>query len=250
MPVDENWFADEAFWSELYEYTFSEWVFEAVEEGANHILELTGVTGGDVLDLCCGPGRYSVELARRGFRVTGVDLSPFLLEKARARGREAGVEVEWVRSDMREFERPAAFDLALNVYTSFGYFLDDGDNRRVLEHVCRSLRPGGALFIEMMGKEVLARVFQDTGSRELDDGSVLFERRKVVDSWRRCRNEWTLIKNGKITRFQFEHWLYSAREFEELLRSAGFTQVQLYGTYGGDEYGTAAKRLIAVARRD
>src|SRR5437773_5500468 len=117
-----EWFENETLWRELYPYVFSLERLAAAESQVAAILALTGVTGGAVLDLCCGPGRHAVEFARRGFRVTGVDRSPFLLERAMERASESAVEVEWVLDDMREFRRPAAFDLACNLFTSFGYF--------------------------------------------------------------------------------------------------------------------------------
>ena len=98
-----------------------------------------------MLDLCCGPGRFSIELAKRGFRVTGVDRTRFLLGKAKSREKKAGVKVEWVESDMRDFVRPGAFDLALSMFTSFGYFDDKADDLRVLRQVCESLKPGGEI---------------------------------------------------------------------------------------------------------
>ena len=65
------------------------------------ILRLTGVGGGKVLDLCCGPGRHAVALAKRGFAVTAVDRTRFLLDHARARAAQAGLSVEFVLEDMR-----------------------------------------------------------------------------------------------------------------------------------------------------
>src|SRR5207237_4588127 len=75
-----------------------------------------------VLDLPCGQGRHAIELARRGYEVTGMDLSPFLIELARERARAAGVRVRWLTGDMRQPIPDAKFDLILNLFTSFGYF--------------------------------------------------------------------------------------------------------------------------------
>src|ERR1035441_7575659 len=134
-----EWFEDEALWRELYPYVFPAERVAAAAGQVTQILALTGAAGGAVLDLCCGPGRHAVEFARRGFQVTGVDRSRFLLERARERADAAGVAVEWVLDDMREFARPAAFDLACNLFTSFGYFEREEDNLRVLGDVRPSL---------------------------------------------------------------------------------------------------------------
>ena len=117
-----EWFEDESFWIATYPFLFSETRFEAAEQHLDDILDLVGMDSGSVLDLCCGPGRIAIPLAQRGFRVTAVDRSPFLLEKGMERAAHENLNIEWVEKDMREFERPAAFDLVLNLNTSFGYF--------------------------------------------------------------------------------------------------------------------------------
>jgi 2-polyprenyl-3-methyl-5-hydroxy-6-metoxy-1,4-benzoquinol methylase len=73
-----------------------------------------------VLDLCCGIGRHSLDLARRGFAVTGVDRTRDLLEEARRLADADGLAVELVEQDMRAFRRPGAFDAAISMLTSFG----------------------------------------------------------------------------------------------------------------------------------
>ena len=74
-----EWFEDAAFWETFYPIMFPEERYEAAAEEVDNIVALTGVQEGRVLDLCCGPGRHTVELAKRGFQVTGVDRTPFRL---------------------------------------------------------------------------------------------------------------------------------------------------------------------------
>jgi 2-polyprenyl-3-methyl-5-hydroxy-6-metoxy-1,4-benzoquinol methylase len=73
-----EWFENDDFWRTFYPFMFADERFAATPDEVDRILALTQCSGGNVLDLCCGPGRHSVELARRGFQVTGVDRSPFL----------------------------------------------------------------------------------------------------------------------------------------------------------------------------
>src|SRR5438874_10808168 len=73
-----------------------------------------------ILDVPCGQGRHAIELARRGYDVTGVDPSPYLLDVAKARAETAGVEVRWLEGDMRRRVPGQTFDLVLNLFTSFG----------------------------------------------------------------------------------------------------------------------------------
>lgn len=243
------WFEDESFWSTFYPYMFSDENIERAEEQVEKLLQLVDFQGRTVLDLACGPGRHSVVLAGRGYQVTGVDLTSYLLEKARERAASAGVEVEWVQADMRRFVRPEAFDLALSMFTSFGYFQDRDDDRLVLRNLYRSLKPGGVLVIDVAGKEWLARRFEATDSEELADGVLMVQRRAVRDGWSRLHNEWILIKDGRVDSFEIEHTIYSGQELIDRLSEAGFENLRLYGDLDGNDYDLEAKRLIAVARK-
>src|SRR5690349_19507514 len=80
-----EWFESEDFWRDLYPFMFPEERFAAAKDEVTSILALTRCEGGTVLDLCCGPGRHSLEFAQLGFNVTGVDRSRFLLDIARRR---------------------------------------------------------------------------------------------------------------------------------------------------------------------
>ena len=244
-----EWFADETIWKDLYPFTFPESTFALADGQVEKILRLTGVGGGTVLDLCCGPGRHAVALAKRGFAVTAVDRTLFLLEDARARAAHANLRVEFVLDDMRRFSRPASFDLIINFFTSFGYFDDPADDLRVLELVRENLRPGGVFVLEMVSKERLARDFQATTSRELPNGQILFERHEIVDDWTRVRNRWTLIRADSTRTFEFTHRIYSGQEMKDLLAKAGLSGAHVYGDLDGSSYGFGAHRLIAVARR-
>ena len=244
-----DWFEDETFWTKLYPFLFTSSKLDAAEAEVDSVLQLAGLERGDVLDLACGPGRHSVALAMRGFRVTGVDLSAFLLGKAREQAHEKSVDVEWVQEDMRRFVRPGSFDLALSLFTSFGYFESKADDLKVLRNIHKSLRTGGTLVMEIAGREALAHRFHPTTSKELDDGRLLVERHEIVDDWTRIRNHWIAIENDKATTFRFEVTLYSGQELKDCLHQAGFSNIHLYGGYDGREYALNAERLVAVARK-
>lgn len=242
-----EWFEDESLWIETYPFTFSEQRFAAAEEEVNKIVALVNFQGTSVLDLCCGPGRHAVVLAKRGCAVTGVDRSKFLLQKAEERANAEGVRIEFVHEDMRNFARPAAYDLALNFFTSFGYFNDREDDIKVLRNIYTSLRPEGVCFLEMISKEWLAKNLLATSSMEAPDGSLRVERHEISDDWSRIRNEWIVIREGRTKVFKFDHTIYSGQELKDRLYQVGFKRVKLFGDLDGHEYGVNARRLVAAA---
>ncbi|MHC4817829.1 MAG: SAM-dependent methyltransferase [Planctomycetota bacterium] len=242
MPA---WFEDPGFWDSRADVMFSRERLEQTPEEVDRLVELLGLApGAHVLDLCCGPGRHAVELRRRGFAVTGVDLHTPYLEQA----REEDADVEWVHGDMREFSREGAFDAAVNMFSSFGYFEDQEDDRRVARNVCRSLKPGGAFLIDAMGKEVLARKFQPRSWYELEDGGVMLANRRLVDGWDGIRTTWTVIRGRDQDSYTFHMRLYAGTELATLLKDAGFATAALYGGLDGRPYDHEAVRLVVLAK--
>jgi len=245
----KEWFDDDAFWQDLYPFMFPEQRFAATPEQIEKAVALTKPSGKAALDLCCGPGRCSIALAQAGFMATGVDRTKYLLDKARAKARAARVKIEWVQTDMRDFVRAEAFDLALSMSTSFGYFDDKREDVQVLGNILTSLKPDGVFLIEVMGKELLAKIFQPTTSDVLPDGTQLIQRHEIFDDWTRIRNEWILIRKGRAKRFKFHHTVYSSQELRDRMQQVGFADVKLFGNLDGDAYGPNASRLIAVGRK-
>jgi SAM-dependent methyltransferase len=244
-----EWFDNDTYWRDLSPFLFTEARITAAKGEIDQVIRLTGIKKGSALDLCCGPGRCTVALAKKRFKVTGVDRTKFLLDKARARARAAKVKTEFIQKDMRDFVRSDSFDLVLSMYTSFGYFANPDDDLTVLRNVYTSLRRGGTLLIDVIGKERLAKIFLATSETELPDGSLLMERRKIIDDWTRIHNEWIIIRNGQARSYKFDFTVYSGRELRELMERAGFKRVKLYGSFDGAPYDRNALRLIAVGRK-
>lgn len=242
--IDQNWFADDALWEAISPMLASEDVRAAAVPEVEAICSLAAMPSGRVLDLCCGAGRHSVEFARRAFDVTGVDRSAFLLEHAREYASAEDVSVRWVEADMRDFVEPGAFDLAVCLFTSFGYFEDSAENDRVLGNVFASLAPGGVFVLDVVGKETVARIFQPCRARDLPNGATVVMRARVVDDWSRIENEWSVLMKETVRTFRFRHWVYSGMELRALLQHAGFGRVEIFGGLDGSPYDTDATRLV------
>jgi SAM-dependent methyltransferase len=241
-----QWFENEAFWQTFYPWMFSAARFEAAGSEVDRVLALSGVSAGSVLDLCCGPARHSAVLAQKGFAVTGVDRSPFLLSKARE--HTADMPIELVEADMLYFVRPAAFDLALSLFTSFGYFETRGQDLQVLRNIRASLKPGGVFLIDVMSKEYICGHPMPTRWEDMPTGELLIQHYDVFPGWGRIRVQWLLIEGERVRRFEFQHNVYSGQELTGLLERAGFEEIQLFGSLEGTPYDTSATRLIARAR--
>jgi SAM-dependent methyltransferase len=244
------WFENERFWAALAPVFFGEQRLAITPEQTDRLLALLELEpGSSVLDLCCGPGRHSVELARRGYRVTGVDRQREYVAQATARASAEKLAVEFVIEDMRRFVRPGAFHAVINMFTSFGYFADPADDRLVLEHACASLKSGGRILLELMGREVLARVFREREWNREEDGTILLQERQLAPDWGWIDNRWILIRDGRSEEFRFGHRLYTGTELAALLRTCGFTDTRVLGSLAGAPYDHQAGRLVVTARK-
>jgi SAM-dependent methyltransferase len=245
-----EWFEDEDFWKAYAGLMFDGERWAEVPAVCDALASLAGMApGAAVLDSCCGPGRHSLELARRGYRVTGVDLTASYLEAARESAAAESLPIEFLRADVRAFVRPAAFDLAINLYTSFGYFATPDEDLRMLRNLRASLKPGGALVLETLGKEIAVRDFTEGEWFERDGWTVLTAF-KVVGAWEGLENRWILLRGSERVDRAFVRRLYSAVELRAALLAAGFASVELYGSVEGAPYDLGAASLVAVARAD
>jgi SAM-dependent methyltransferase len=248
MP-ETPWHQDDDFWETFTDSMFDERRWALAPDEIAEVIDLLRVEpGAHVLDLACGVGRHSLALARLGFRVTGVDRTRHYLEQAAGRAAQEGLHVEFVREDMRTFVRPGAFDAAINLFTSFGYFEDPQDDRRVVQNVCHSLKPGGVFILDMMGKEVLARVFTPRDWVE-ENGTLFLQERTLSQNWGWIQSRWVLIEKGQRTEFTLGHRLYSATELIALFIDCGFAQADAYGDLDGSPYDHQARRLIVMGRK-
>jgi SAM-dependent methyltransferase len=244
------WHEDDRFWETFAPSIFGARHWEVAGWEVDGLLALAGAApGAAVLDLPCGVGRHTLELTRRGFRVTAVDRTAAYLERLRQALAAEGLSAEIVQADMRQFCRPGSFDLALNLFTSFGYFENQADDRAVAAGFHSSLRPGGVLVMELMGKEVLARIFQERRWSQEPDGSLMLQESRVQPGWGWIDNRWILIRETERVEFQVSHRLYSAVELSGLLTEVGFGPVTVYGDLTGAPYDHTAQRLVLVARR-
>jgi len=248
--MTEPWHEKDQTWEALAAVLFPRRRWERAETEVGLLGALLGLTGDEqILDMPCGTGRHSIELARCGYRVTGVDRTEAYLAEARHRADTSGVTVEWLRADMRSFSRPLAFDVVLNMYTSFGYFEDAADDRLAAQTFLNALVPGGRLLMELHGKENLAAGFQPRDWVELDDGVLLLEDRSITDHWRSVHNRWIVFHDGRRHEIEFSLRLYGAGELIDLLSNVGFSEINAFGNLDGDPYDEHALRLVVVARK-
>jgi SAM-dependent methyltransferase len=204
--------------------------------------------GERVLDIPCGFGRHSVELAARGYQVTGVDISPEMIELARKHAISAGLKIEWRTSDMRDVSWESEFDAVFCFGNSFGY-LDPEGTRDSIRAISRALKPGARFTFDYgMAAECILPRLREREWAPVDD--LLFLEENQYDVSESCiQTTYSFIRHGKIevrTGFQ---WVYTVREIRQMLQEQGLRTRSLHKNYDGVPFEVGSPILILLAEK-
>ncbi len=250
-------------WRDLFNSLYLKTDGDVVENDQNTVRDIdlviktTGIEPADhVLDLCCGQGRHSLELASRGFRnVTGVDRSRYLIRLARKRARARGLQISFSEGDARHFRvQESSRDCVMVMGNSFGYFERESDDILVLEAIKKVLKSQGKLVLDIVDGEWMAKSFEPRSWEWIDQTHFVNRERSLSSEGKRIISR-EVITNSEIgvlaDQFYAER-LYSFAEIRQLLESIGFAEVALHGPLISDstrnqDLGMMAHRMFITA---
>jgi len=222
------------------------------QEEAERLVELIAKNSNlkansSVLDMACGAGRHALTFAKLGFKVTAVDLSQRLILEAKKNANQEGVELDFILSDILEYESNKKFDLVVNLFTSIGYFENDEENYSVIKKAYNLLNQGGYFVLDYFNKNFLLKnlipttVFSENGLKITQNRAI--EGTRVV-------KKITIEYNGSIEEFYESVRLYSCEEILTYIIKSGFTISKQYGDYVGNNYEReTSPRLIIFAAK-
>jgi len=209
-----------------------------------------------ILDLCCGQGRHSLELARRGFpHVTGLDRSRYLIRLARKRAKQRVLQVSFHEGDARRFRLgDGEFHCVCILGNSFGYFERPEDDLAVLEAVKRALGSGGSLVMDLMDGDWMRHHFEARSWEWVDQNHFVCRERDLAGDGDRLISREVVVhaERGVIADQFYAERLYSKERLEALLKSAGFTNVRFHSLLAPDSHrnqdlGMVAHRLFVTS---
>jgi SAM-dependent methyltransferase len=249
----EKWYVD-FFRDGFYYYHWNLGPEERAARAASEVdfvLSALGLPeGASILDLACGEGRHSVELARRGYRVTGLDLTPLHIRLAKRAARDAGVPVSWLRADMRDIPWQGEFDAIINLFTSFGFLESDAEDEKVLHAVAQALKPGGLFLQDVVNREMIVRHLQPRGWEEAPDGTLRLEHRRIDFMNGRQHNRVLIVHpDGTPREKLIDLRMYTLNELAAMHGRAGLELLQTWGGFDGREYGMDTRRMIVLAKK-
>ena len=214
-----------------------------------------------ILDLCCGQGRHSLELAERGFtNLSGLDRSHYLINRARTLNKQQGYNITYKEGDARKLPFATdTFDYVILAGNSFGYFESDRDDLRVLREIMRVLKPLGKLLIDVTDGSYVKENFQPRSWEWIDKKYFVCRERSLSENQERLisREVITHVKKGVIADQFYAERLYTRNSITDLLTLAGFGKIQLHSevkteSKRNQDLGMMEKRILvsAIAQKD
>lgn len=242
-----------------YEQIFNEEYFRTLPMGfhkqtlreTQFILQSLSVgRGGRILDLCCGFGRHTIEMAKRGYDMVGLDLSLPLLQKGLSEAQRRKLSIKFIHGDVRELNFNGVFDACFCVHTSFGYF-DDKTNFNVFGGIFKALKTGGRFVIEVLNRDY---VIQQMPRRKWWEGSdcLFLEEVSFNNETSVLHNKRTFIYDDNRAWEQYIYIrLFSLHELQSMLRLSGFKILEVSGHVAGRGafFGAESPHIIILAEK-
>lgn len=215
-----------------------------------------------VLDVGCGFGRHALELTKRGFQVVGVDFSQDMIARAKEEANAQSLDsVQFLHMDIRELSFSKEFDVALSLFTSFGYFEKDEDHLLVLCNIARALRDEGQFFLElnngMHTSTWLKREGEETNegntlSREdmLSNGLKVRTTHTYFPEEKRLITTRTWKEGGKKKQYTASIRLFSLEELSQLFDQCNLSIASVWSTYEGKKFTGEEPRMLVLAKKE
>ncbi len=222
--------------AELYDELMNDVDYESWADHYTRLLSIYGIRGGKLCECACGTGSLTLPLYRRGFQMTGVDVSPEMLWQAAQKSRKQGIAIPYVRQDMRALNLHRPMDAVLATCDGVNYLLTEEDLLSFFRAAARAVRPGGALIFDVSTPWKMKNVLC-TGLLGEDRGNITYlwqntwhEKRKTVEM-----DLVFFVRDGdgtyrRIDERQHQR-AWEQQELKEILWHAGFRAVSLYGDY-------------------
>ncbi|MCX7611293.1 MAG: class I SAM-dependent methyltransferase [Ignavibacterium sp.] len=245
--MKKNWF-DEWFNTNEYLEVYKHRNEIDAERHINFILSKVDLKPkSKVLDMACGAGRHSILLAKKGYELTGIDLSENLLSEARRIAESEKLNIKFVKADIRNFYTDEKFDLVLNLFTSFGYFEKDEENFLIIKKAYDFLECSGIFILDFFNKEFLLKNLIPL-SKEKNNGKTIIQKRFVRSG--RIEKIIEIIKDDSKKTFYESVKLYSPEQLKNRLVEYGFKILNIYGNFDGSDFQeNISERFIAICKK-
>jgi SAM-dependent methyltransferase len=204
---------------------------------------LSPLATAEILDLACGKGRHSVYLAAKGFKVTGVDLSPQSIAFARQFEHE---NLAFFEQDMRQLFRAEGFDYIFNLFTSFGFFEDDNEHLATFENVAKGLKKQGFFVFDYLNAEQVQQTLIATERKTVE--GIDFELHRRIEAGFIIKTI-NFEADGQAWQFEERVRAFDKATLTAMLQQVGLRILHTFGSYDLGKYAPLSPRLILIAQK-
>ncbi len=206
-----------------------------------------------VLDLGCGTGKMTLELASRGYDMTGVDYSPDMLDVAREAAERTGQDVLWLCQDMREFELYGTVDVTVSCLDCINHLTSPSDAEQVFKLVHNYLIPDGLFIFDINGKYKFENIYADNSYVMEEDGGMCIWQNYYNPKSKLCDFYITVFEESKDGRYERydesqRERMYKIKDIERLLKNSGMEFIGAYSDYDFTPATDEDERIYIAAR--
>ncbi|MEE9118161.1 MAG: methyltransferase domain-containing protein [Calditrichia bacterium] len=199
-----------------------------------------------IIDLCCGQGRHAFLFAQEGFEVYGFDLSRTLLQVAKYKNDQSN-NTFFIQADMRYLPAMHSFDLLLNLFTSFGYFETDIENKIVFQQFHQVLNTGGYFVFDYFHTLYIQANLERYQSEQIGDLTVELER--FIEG-SRVQKIIRLNRQGKQSTFYESVKMYRPDQILKMMEETSLSIRYIFGDYKGSPLNEDSERIIIIGQKE
>jgi D-alanine-D-alanine ligase len=256
IEVDDNWWKD--IFDEIYLLTDarSVCVENITRQEVNCLEKILKPDKSDaILDLCGGQGRHALELSRRGFtNVTVLDYSRYLVDLGNKKAQQEGLNTSFIQGDARNLGlHEQSFEFIIVMASSFGYFVDEGENEKILKEAFPLLKLRGTFLLDLPNKDYILNNFNAFSSHRVNEDITVNRERELGENIVYSRETVLSRKNGHIRTKTYCTRLYSPQKISDLLSSVGFFRINCENDFmnrdAKGDFGCMTNRMIVTAKR-
>lgn len=256
IQVDSHWWKD--LFDEIYLLTDARSVCDdkLTRKEVDFLEEALGLEKhASILDLCGGQGRHSLELSRRGFKdVTVLDYSDYLVELGGKMAAEENLNTRFIQGDARDTGLPGrSFRFVIVMASSFGYFIDEEENMKILKEIFRLLKHDGTLLLDLPNREYVLKHFKPFSSHRVNGDIVVRREREMENDVIYCRERVVSGERGCIRDRTYCTRLYSTEKILNLMDATGFSSIDLNMGFMNREaegdYGSMTNRMTITGKK-
>lgn len=248
--AESNWY--KTIWT--LDITNQSWV-EDTKRQVDFLINKLGMKGNErILDLACGFGRHSIELAERGFSVVGVDITKDYIDFATKTAQMKNLDATFILSDIRELSFDNEFDIVLNMGDgAVGYLENDGENLKIFDVIAKALKPGGRHFMDIINADYAAHHFPcrlwDAGEKCLTLSQFEWDNKSRIMLYGQIDYMYDsplvkpVIEKGNPTR------LYALHEIKEIMSERGLTVIQAFSDFSGEKVSADNIQMLVYSEK-